>query len=185
MTLFRTVRRHSTAIVAAVLVAWSIPAAAQDISESHLKAARTAVATINATDEFDNILPQAAQALKIELINKDPNLEDLINQTVDTKAIELASRRADLEREAALAYARVFTEQELNEISAFYQTEAGKKLIAQGPIVMRSVYQAAEIWQRGLARDLAQEVAAVLEDEAPIEQGDGAGGGAEEAAPAQ
>ncbi len=167
MTLFRTVRRHSTAIATAALVAWSIPAFAQEVSESHLKAARTAVATINATDEFDGILPQAAQALKIELINKDPNLEELIDQTVDEKALELASRRADLEREAALAYARVFSEEELKAISDFYQTEAGKKLIAQGPLVMRSVYQAAEIWQRGLARDLAQEVASALQERAP------------------
>ena len=70
----------------------------------------------------------------------------------------MAARRADLEREAALAYARVFPEADLNAIATFYNSEPGKKLLKDGPIVTREVIKAAEIWQRGVARDLAGEV---------------------------
>ncbi|WP_173931453.1 DUF2059 domain-containing protein [Chelativorans sp. Marseille-P2723] len=154
-----TKRVRVIALTAAMaLSVLSAPGAAQEISAEHLRAARTAIDAINATDEFDAILPQAAQGLKGELIQQHPHMEELINKTVDEKAIELASRRADLEREAALAYARVFTQEELEQIAAFYNSEAGKKLLSSGPAVTREVFQAAEIWRRGVVRDLSSNV---------------------------
>lgn len=135
---------------------------AQEISESHLEAARAAISAINATEQFDQILPSAARALKGELIQKDPNLEALITKTVDDKALALASRRADLETESARAYAKAFTEDELKAITAFYTSPSGKKLLSEGPIVTREVVKAAKIWQNGVARDLARSVAEVL-----------------------
>ncbi|KXF76975.1 hypothetical protein ATN84_13380 [Paramesorhizobium deserti] len=155
--------RRLIAPLAALAVMAGIHAAqAQEISESHLAAARQAIAAIDATEQFDAILPRAAQALKAELIQKDPNLEDLITKTVDEQALTLASRRADLETEAARAYANTFSEEELKAISAFYGSPAGKKLISEGPIVTREVLKAANIWQNGIARDLAQSVGDVL-----------------------
>jgi uncharacterized protein len=53
----------------------------------------------------------------------------------------------------------VFNEAELGEISAFYRSETGQKLINDSQIVAREIFQAAEIWQRGLVRDLTQQVA--------------------------
>ncbi|PRD41539.1 hypothetical protein C5748_20885 [Phyllobacterium phragmitis] len=155
--------RRLIAPFAALAVIASIHVAqAQDISESHLAAARQAIAAIDATEQFDTILPRAAQALKAELIQKDPNLEKQITQTVDEKALELTARRGDLETEAARAYANSFSEEELKAISAFYDSPAGKKLISEGPIVTREVLKAANIWQNGIARDLAQSVGEVL-----------------------
>jgi uncharacterized protein len=137
-------------------------AKAQEISESHLNAARAAIAATDATDQFDNILPNAAELLRAELLRKDPNLLDQINTVVTDKTIVLAGRRADLETEAARVYARVFTEDELKAIAAFYETPAGKKLLSDGPIVIRELIKAANIWQEGIARDLAVEVGTEL-----------------------
>jgi uncharacterized protein len=137
-------------------------AKAQEISESHLNAARAAIAATDATDQFDNILPNAAELLRAELLRKDPNLLDQINTVVTDKTILLAGRRADLETEAARVYARVFTEDELKAIAAFYETPAGKKLLSDGPIVIRELIKAANIWQEGIARDLAVEVGTEL-----------------------
>ena len=81
-------------------------------------------------------------------------MQDAITTTVDAKALELAPRRADLEREAALTYARAFTVDELNAISAFYSSEAGKKLLKDGPIATRELMKAADIWAAGINRDL-------------------------------
>lgn len=139
---------------------------AQDISEAHLNAARSAIAAIGATEQFDAILPQAAASLKAELIQKDPNLEELITKTVDDKAIALAARRADLETEAARVYANSFSQADLEAIATFYNSESGKKLIAEGPIVTREVIKAAGIWQNGIARDLAVGVGETLAEQA-------------------
>ena len=167
MTQAKGIRRFIAPLSAAVMMAGIFSAQAQEISESHLAAARAAITAIKATDQFDAILPQAAMALKAELIQKDPNLEELISATVDEKAIALASRRADLENEAARAYAIAFTEDDLKAITQFYSSPAGQKLISEGPIVSREVVKAASIWQNGIARDLAKEVGDKIAAEAP------------------
>jgi hypothetical protein len=149
----------SAAIVSAVAVPF---ASAQEISETHLKAARAAIAAINATGTYDAILPTVAASLKDQLIQQSPNMQELIEKTVDEKTIALAARRADLEKEAATAYAKVFSEADLTAIATFYASDAGKKLLSDGPIVTREVVKAADIWQRGIARDLAVQVAEVL-----------------------
>lgn len=159
------VRHFIAPLSAAIMMAGMFTAQAQEISEAHLAAARSAIAAIGATDEFDEILPRAAMMLKSELIQKDPDLEQLINKTVDEKAIALAARRGDLETEAARAYANSFSESDLKAIANFYNSEPGKKLIAEGPIVTREVMRAASIWQNGIARDLAVSVGEALEAE--------------------
>ncbi|WP_214471136.1 DUF2059 domain-containing protein [Mesorhizobium sp. dw_380] len=162
MMLHNRVRGLCAVLAASAVLAFSSPAFSQDVPESHLKAARAAVAAIHATDPFDNILPQAAAALESQLIQKNPDMQELIGKTINEKALALASRRADLEKEAALAYAKVFSEKELNDIAAFYNSESGKKLLDSGPTVTRDLVKAADIWQNGVARDLAQQVGETL-----------------------
>lgn len=167
------VKRSRSLFLAAgtlALLAAAQPALAQDISDAHLAAARETLSAMKATDEFDAILPRAATQLKNELIQRDPNLQNVISEVVDEVALSMAARRGDLEREAALAYARVFPENLLNDITAFYQSEAGQKLLTDGAIVAREVYKAADIWQRGMQRDLAQEVAKVLTERVGVTQ---------------
>lgn len=131
-------------------------AGSEDISQSHLKAARAAVAAIHATDQFDAILLNAATQIKSELIANRPDMEAKISDLVDDAAVNLAPRRADLETEIARIYARLFSEDDLNQISSFYDSEAGKKLLAQGPDATRNMLRAAEVWSRGIVRDLRQ-----------------------------
>lgn len=181
-------RVSSLALVAALALA---PAMAQEISESHLAAAKETIAVLGATNGYDAILPAAAQALKTELINKDPNLQDIIIATVDETALTMASRRKDLENEAARTYAKAFTEEELKAITEFYKGPVGSKFQKDAPIVVRGVAQAAQVWQNGIARDLAAEVgkklAAVVGAAAPAESAAPADGAAaaEGAAPAE
>jgi hypothetical protein len=115
-------------------------------------------------------VPAAAQALKGQLIQKDPNLQEDIISAVDKQALVLAPRRGDLETEAATDYAKMFTEDELKAIAAFYNSEAGKKLLEKGPEVTAELSRAASIWQRGIARDLAEAVAKELVAEHPLKE---------------
>lgn len=165
MILNSRARRIVSAAIAVAFLAVAAPASAQqeNISESHLQAARATVTAIKATQEFDKILPQAALALRSELIQKNPDLQEMIVQTVEEETLKLAARRADLEKEAALAYARVFSEQHLTEIAAFYNSDAGKQLLKDGTVVTQELFKAADIWQRGIARDLSQAVGAKIE----------------------
>ena len=71
----------------------------------------------------------------------------------------------------------MFSEEALNDIAQFYNSETGKKLLSDGPIVSRQLSQAADIWQRGVARDLGQSVGeqiqAIIDSKKPAEGGEG------------
>ena len=169
MTFTKQMRRVFQATAASLMILTAGVAFAEEIPASHLDQARAALSAIRATDQFDAILPQAADALKSELIQKDPNLEALISSTVDNEVLTLAARRGALEGEAARVYAKVFSEEELKAIADFYSTDAGKKLIKEGPIATRGLVDAANVWQAGIARDLASNVAGKLRAAAPAE----------------
>ncbi|CAD7045243.1 hypothetical protein REJC140_03938 [Pseudorhizobium endolithicum] len=163
---------RATALALMVAGSIAVPVRAQDISEEHLAAAREAIASINATNRYDNILPGLAERLKAQFIQASPNFQEQISAVVDEQALALAPRRADLEREAATIYAKAFTMEELKAISAFYATEAGKKLLSNGPLVARELGRAAEIWANGISRDLTNQSSEKLRgtiDAAPVE----------------
>jgi hypothetical protein len=140
----------------------SVSAQAQEIPEAHMAAARDAIASLNVTDRFDNILPNMAEALKGQFIQSSPNFQEQINAIVDEEALALAPRRADLEKEAATIYAKSFSVDELKTISTFFTTEAGKKLLNNQPLVARELGRAAEIWANGISRDLNTQATAKL-----------------------
>jgi hypothetical protein len=152
------------AVSALMIAALPVQLSAQDISDAHVAAARGAISALNATDPFDNILPAAAEGLKGRLISNNPDLEDEISNIVDDETIAMVSRRGDLETEAARIYAAAFSEEDLNAIAEFYNTEAGQKLIQNGPIVAREVRSAAQIWARGIERDLLENVVAKMNE---------------------
>ncbi|WP_246160245.1 DUF2059 domain-containing protein [Aureimonas fodinaquatilis] len=160
------------ACAAAALTALiAMPSQAQEVSPSHLAAARQAVDAIDTTEQFDQILLNAATQIKAELIVNNPNLQSEISAMVDDNAIALAPRRADLENEIARIYAKMFTEQELREIAQFYDSEAGRKLIAQGPAAVRETMSAADIWANGIVRDLRNSADEGMRTLAPAVEG--------------
>ena len=152
----------AAAIIVAGLGATAVRAA-DDVTPEQLKAARATIAAVGATTKFDVILPTIAEQLKQQLIQATPNFEPTINEVVDAKAIEFAKRRTDLENEAAKVYATSFTLEELNQITAFYTSPAGKKLIANGPIALRELNKAADIWATGVSRDLTKAASDAIE----------------------
>jgi hypothetical protein len=151
------------ALVAAGMFAGSVFAADAEPTAAHLKAARNAIDAIKVTAPFDGILPNIAMQLKSTLIQGSPNYEEQIVEVVDEVSIKLAARRADLEREAAMIYAKAFTEQELNDIAAFYRTPAGLKLLKDGPLSIRELGKAGDIWATGISRDMSKEADVELE----------------------
>jgi hypothetical protein len=163
MTFTSGFRRFASAAAAAAVLLSATALSAQEISDTHLKAARAAIDAINATDDFDNILPAIARTIKGDLLQAHPNYDALIQQAVDEQTFAMVSRRVDLEREVALVYAKAFSEADLTAIANFYQSDAGKKLLSDGPVVTREMTNAVQIWERGIARDLTIAVAEQLE----------------------
>lgn len=164
MTILTGLKRFGAGmIVISSLAVAGHSATAQELSEDHLAAARTAISALGSTDQFDAIIPSAAEQLKINLIRANVDLQEVISETVDEEALKIVPRRADLEKEAAQIYAKAFTKEELVAIANFYTSEAGKKLIETGPLVTRELIKSADIWSSGITRDLADNVNKAIE----------------------
>ncbi len=166
-------RVASVALIAGSMML-AASAKAQEVPAEHLQAARAAISSLGVTNRFDNILPNIMDRLVAQLIQAYPNLQDEISKKVEEEALKIAPRRADLENEAALVYAKAFTVDELKAITAFYSSDAGKKLLKDGPIATRELLKAADIWTSGVARDLEKQTnEALLKEvggaEAPVE----------------
>ncbi|MCL6229628.1 DUF2059 domain-containing protein [Bartonella bilalgolemii] len=131
---------------------------AQDMSEKHLNSAQNVINAIRATDQFDSFLPMAARDIKEKLISTDPNLEKNIATIVDKQALALAKRRADLEKEVAHVYAKHFSEEELDKISAFYSSDVGKKFLMKVPDVARDAYSVFDAWCSTIMQNLIKNV---------------------------
>jgi len=165
MTNFTGLKRFGAGlIVASSLVMAGHSAQAQELSQEHLAAARAAIASLQSTDQFDGVIPAAAEQLKTELIRSNADLQEVISTTIDEEALKIVPRRSDLEKEAAQIYAKAFTQEELTAITNFYNSAPGKKLIENGPLVTRELIKSAEIWSSGVARDLARNVNAALQE---------------------
>ncbi|MCI5077295.1 DUF2059 domain-containing protein [Oricola sp.] len=165
--------------VAGLLLVSAVPAMAQDFTESHLAAARDALSATQATDPYDLVLLNAAEALKTRLIASNLDLEAEITKIVDEQTFALVANRADLEKEAASIYAAAFTEEELTSIASFYNSEAGQKLLTNGPIAAREIAKSAAVWKNGIERDLLSNVSKELQSaglrantDAPAPSGD-------------
>lgn len=156
--------RHFAAALSLVVLASGVllspgnTVLAQELTAEHLAAARTTIATTNATKKLNDILPSAVARISGQLISNRPDIEAEITTIVNATAIELAARRGDLEKEAAKIYARVFSQEELVQIGKFFGTETGKKFLNELPIIVREVDKAARVWGTGINRDLSQKV---------------------------
>lgn len=137
---------------------------AQETSESHLAAAREAVAASQSTISLDVILPNMGEQVKQALISNRPDAADEISDIVNEVTVQLAPRRGDLETEVAKIYASIFSEDELKTITEFYQTEAGRKLVLSTSAIARQMDQAARVWAAGVRRDLDNEVRTKIQD---------------------
>lgn len=138
-------------------------ARAAEVSDAQMKAAYAAIQATGATAPFDAILPNIAEQLKASFIQSSPNYQDIISSTVDQEALALASRRGDLEKEAAAIYAKTFTVDELNAIANFFNSDVGKKFLKDVPLANRELFKAADIWSAGIQRDLYKSASDKLE----------------------
>ena len=149
-----SIRNLFSAGLIAIACTAMAPAWAQEFSESHLAAARLAASNTPLSKDFDTVLPLLSQRVQNRLISIRPDLHEVISKTVEEVALRLAARRVDLDNAAALLWARAFTEEELNEIAAFYTSPVGKKFVDLGPQLGQATVQTVQNWSSRIGEEL-------------------------------
>jgi hypothetical protein len=142
------------AIVGAGLSVLPTFAATDEVTAAQIALAAEAIKASQTTRSFDNVLPNLADVTQNRLIQVRPDLHEEISNAVQAAALKLVPRRADLDRDVARIWAKAFTNDELKAISAFYSSEAGKKLVELGPKVAADSMNAVKGWSDRVSEEL-------------------------------
>jgi hypothetical protein len=126
-----------------------------------LSLAKQLVEVTGATALFSPLIAGVVEQSKLLYLQQNPMLQKDLNEIAEKMRADLQKRFPEITDEVARQYATHFTESELKEILAFYQSAAGKKMLQKQPEVVNNSMHFAQEW----ANKLSTEVTAKMRDE--------------------
>jgi uncharacterized protein len=109
------------------------PAAPKPASPAALAAAKEILAMKNASQMYQNAVPNIVQQTKDSLLQANLNYQKDLNEVAVIVAQSLAGREKEIGEGMAQVYAGEFTEQELKDLVTFYKSPLGQKLLLNEP----------------------------------------------------
>jgi uncharacterized protein len=162
MTFRHFVRIASAAIFASTLVAGTASAQGRAPSAASIAAAKEIMDLKDGLRLFETIVAGVIEQHKNLLLQSNPMLSRDLTEVADKLRVELAPRRAELDRDIIRVYAQAFTEQELKDVLAFYKSPVGKKLIEQEPRILDNSMARASEWADKLAQEVLERMRAEM-----------------------
>lgn len=145
--------RHGLA-AALALLAFLMPAPAQQPSPSALATAKELLELKGAWTMFDPLVPGVIEAVKNSFLPTHPSLAKQLNEVAAQLRTELAARRNEVMNEIAMLYAQRFSEAEMKGVIAFYKTPIGKKFLLEEPAVVDQSLAYAQAWSNKLSEEV-------------------------------
>jgi uncharacterized protein len=123
--------------------------------------AKQVLAVTSATTMFQPLIAGVVEQARLLYLQQNPGLTKDLTDVANKMRADLQPRFSELVDEMAKMYADAFTDKELKEILAFYQSPTGKKLIGQQPKLVDASMNFAQDW----ANKLSDEVTAKMREE--------------------
>jgi len=164
-SLYRTVLSGlAGAVLAAMLTgAAAMAQEATPLSKEHMAAAKRTVLATKSSERFDLLLPQLAERTRGLFIQSNPAITKDITEAVDVAALQVISQRIDLDVTIRELWARRYSIEELNQITAFYESPIGQKLANQAVTINILSSAAARKWNDALSAEIVTLVRKELE----------------------
>lgn len=137
--------RASFARIALLFIATSLvvaPTQAQSPKSDAEVAARELVGTIKLADRFKVLLPTIFKTLKPAIVQNRADVERDFDALVPILMKKMDARFSELQDSIVLIYADNFSAVELRELTVFYKTPTGQKLLEKTPLVMQQTMAA-------------------------------------------
>ncbi len=161
MTFLQATWRAVRVVLVCAALTTSLPAFAAPPTPAALTTAGEIVKLSGATTLFDTLVPGVVEQSKILFLQQNPGLAGDLNIIAAKLRADLTPRLSELTAEVAKIYAEHFTEQELKDLLAFYNSPVGKKFVAEQAVVVNSSLKFAQDW----ANKLSDEVTVKMRDE--------------------
>jgi len=155
-------RRLSIAVFAIAAFLAVNPAQAQTAQTTppaeNMTAARELIQASHATDQFKAILPTLIQGLKTAVVQNRPEIEKQYDAMMPIFSQKAQQRLGELTDVIATIYANNFTVDELHQITAFYQSEAGQKYLSRQQAILQQSMAAGRQFGQEVAKDVQEEM---------------------------
>ena len=149
------------ALLAAVVFGGSAIAQPQPSAEA-VDTARQIIALKGGESIFNTLIPGVIEQSKYMFEQQNPNLGNPLRDVATKLRNELAPRQAELNSEVAKVYASRFTEKEIKDLLAFYQSPLGRKLTAEEPKALDQSMTYAQDWARRLSDEVVTKMRAEM-----------------------
>ncbi|MBX9711347.1 MAG: DUF2059 domain-containing protein [Xanthobacteraceae bacterium] len=103
---------------------------------------------------YKDAVPNLVERTKITLLQTNLNYQKDLNEVALKVAKDLAGREQEIGDQFAKIYATQFTEQELKDLLAFYQSPLGTKSIQQEPAIFDTARQFMDGWAQKFAEEI-------------------------------
>jgi uncharacterized protein len=141
------------ALLAAVVFGGSALAQSQPSAEA-VDTARQIITLKGGENIFNTLIPGVIEQGRYMFEQQNPNLGNPLREVATKLRNEFASRQAELNTEVAKVYASRFTEKEMKDLLAFYQSPLGRKLIVEEPRAIDQSMTYAQDWARRLSDEV-------------------------------
>ena len=149
-------------LIAIALFGFTAAAPAQHKpSAAALATAHQLIDITGATNLFRPLIAGVIEQAKTPFLQQNPALAGELKQIAAKINTEMEPRFSEITDHVAMLYATRFTEPELKAILAFYQSPAGKKLLAEQPQVIDASMAFAQSW----ANKLSDQVVDIMREE--------------------
>jgi len=122
-------------------------------SASAVAAARELVELKGGAAMFDPVIVSVIEQTKAALLQTNPQLAKDLNDVAAQLRTEFTPRRSELMNEAAKLYAAAFTEQEIKDMTTFYKSPLGRKMLTTEPQVLDRTFTYVEQWGPRVAEE--------------------------------
>ncbi|MCF8477001.1 MAG: DUF2059 domain-containing protein [Pseudolabrys sp.] len=151
------------AIIAATMILSAPAAYAQNQSPAALLTAAQIVKVTGAANLFNPLVAGVVEQAKNLFLQQDPGLGGDLNEVAAKMRADLEPRLSELTGEVARIYATHFSEEELKELLAFYNSPVGKKLVQEQPNIVNDSLKFAQDWANTLSDEVVKKMRAELQ----------------------
>ena len=151
-------RKKLVAIVAALFVGLALPMVANakeaKLSKEQIRAARDLMAVTGAEDSFRSILAVMGAQITNVVLQQNKGKEKQVREILNPILADAAKRKEEMVAQAAKIYARKFTIAEMKQITRFYKTPVGRKLVKQLPQIMQESMRVGQFSSQKIGADI-------------------------------
>src|SRR5579872_975999 len=132
------------------------------VSPSAMQAARDLLAVKNVSQVYGSAVPNIVQRAKDAFLANNLSYQKDLNEVAINVARSLAGKEKDIGEQMAKIYANDFTEQEMKDLTTFYKSALGQKLLTMEPTAIQASMMFMNQWAQSFSEAVANEFRAEM-----------------------